>query len=146
MKKPILSIVTALTIILGLSIAGFSAIVGRVTADIPFDFTIGNKQFSPGKYTVARGSNTGSLVIYDSKNKQTAVFLVHNASPREDAKAMLVFNRYGDKYFLSQVWDGSGNFGNQLSKSKAERKTAKGKDDIVKAQPQTVTIMAQAGN
>jgi hypothetical protein len=148
MKKPFLNIVTTLSIILGLSLAGFGGIAARVTADIPFDFTVGNKKFAPGKYTVSRGTSIGTLVIKDSENDQTAVFLVQNTSPKSNAKAMLVFNRYGNQYFLSQVWDGGSDSGSQLAKSKSERKAAKGRDDIVSksAQPQTVTILAQAGN
>jgi len=150
MKKPILNIVTALSIILGLSIAGFAGLTTRVTADIPFDFSVGNKKFSPGKYTIARGTSTQTLVIRDSENKESAVFLVQNASSRKDAKAMFVFNRYGDQYFLSQVWDGgAGDSGSVLAKSKAERKAAKNvRNTITKnsGDPQSVTILAQAGN
>jgi hypothetical protein len=148
MKKPILNLVTTLSIVIGLAIAGFSGISTRVSADIPFDFTVGNKKFSPGKYTVSRGTSTGTLVIHDSENKEAAVFLVQNAPPKTDAKAKFVFNRYGDQYFLSQVWDGNGDAGNQLAKSKSERKAAKAvRDTITKNSvgPQTVTILAQAG-
>jgi hypothetical protein len=147
MKKPILNLVTTLSIILGLAIAGFGGIITRVTADVPFEFTVGNKTFSPGKYTISRGTNTQTLVIRDSENEESAVFLVQNAAPRRDAKAMFVFNRYGNQYFLSQVWDGSDS-GSVLSKSKAERKADKKRDDITQnsIQPQTVNIMAQAGN
>src|SRR5262245_32635379 len=148
MKKPILKIVTALSIILDLSIAGFAGLTTRVTADIPFDFSVGNKKFSSGKYTISRGTSAQTLVIRDSENKDSAVFLVQNASPKKDAKAMFVFNRYGDQYFLSQVWDGSES-GSVLAKSKTARKAAKStRDTITKnsTQPETVTITAQAGN
>ncbi|MCI0659837.1 MAG: hypothetical protein L0220_02070 [Acidobacteria bacterium] len=148
MKKPILNLVTTLSIILGLSIAGFGGISTRVTADVPFDFMVGNKKFSPGKYSINRSTNTQTLVINDSENKGAAVFLVQNASPRSDAKAMFVFNRYGDQYFLSQVWDGS-EAGSVLAKSKAERKAAKSNRDTItqnSKRPETVTIIAQTGN
>src|SRR5262245_15088782 len=148
MKKPILNLVTTLTLILGLSIAGFSGITTRVTADVPFDFMVGNKKFSPGKYVIGRGTSAQTLTIRDAENKDSAVFLVQNASPRTDAKAMFVFNRYGDQYFLSQVWDGSES-GSVLAKSKTARKAAKStRDTITKnsTQPETVTITAQAGN
>src|SRR5215510_16412004 len=145
MKKPIL-IVTTLSIILGLAIAGFGGISTRVSADVPFDFTVGNKKFSPGKYTTSRGTTSQTLVIHDSENQESAVFLVQNASPRTDAKAMFVFNRYGDQYFLSQVWDGTES-GSVLAKSKSERKSAKSARDVItqlSAQPDIVTIIAQS--
>jgi hypothetical protein len=37
-----------------------------------------------------------------------------------DGKGALRFNRYGDRYFLSQVWTG-GAVGQELAKSRAER-------------------------
>jgi hypothetical protein len=37
----------------------------------------------------------------------------------------LIFHRYGSTYFLSQVWQGGGQNGQQLTLSKAERVTAR---------------------
>ena len=36
-------------------------------------------------------------------------------------KATLLFHRYGDQYFLSQVWPAGGSTGRLLPKSRAER-------------------------
>jgi hypothetical protein len=34
---------------------------------------------------------------------------------------MLVFHRYGNQYFLSQIWDGRSNAGIELPESKREK-------------------------
>lgn len=39
--------------------------------------------------------------------------------------ARLVFNRYGEEYFLSQVWTDGGQLGRELPKSKRERSLEK---------------------
>jgi hypothetical protein len=48
---------------------------------------------------------------------------LHAAKPLEKGK--LVFNRYEDRYFLSQVWAASRSNGYALRKSKAEREIAR---------------------
>jgi hypothetical protein len=147
MKKNIQSVVATLSIVVGLSIAGFAALGNSVKANIPFDFMVGNKLLPAGEYTVSRGSATGTLMIRGRENNKASVFLVQNTSGKVETKAKLVFNRYGQDHFLSQIWDGYTD-GNQVPKSKAERKAAKaGRDNIVQneVEPETVTIVAQAG-
>ncbi len=147
MKKQILSVVATLSIVVGLTIAGFAALGNSVKANIPFDFMVAGKMFPAGEYTISRGSSTGFLVIRNYEAKKAASFLVQNATGKVETKAKLVFNRYGEDYFLSQIWDGYSD-GNQLPKSKAERKAAKaGRDNIVQnaVEPEIVTVMAQAG-
>jgi hypothetical protein len=48
---------------------------------------------------------------------------VTSASTNDNGK--LVFNRYGNQYFLSQVWAAGSDSGHQLRPSKAEREIAK---------------------
>jgi hypothetical protein len=146
MKKNIQSVVATLSIVVGLSIAGFAALGYSVKANIPFDFMVGNKMFPAGEYTVSRGTSTGTLLIRNYEAKKAANFIVQSATGKVESKAKLVFNRYGEDYFLSQIWDGSSD-GNQVPKSKAERKAAKaGRDNIVQnsVEPEVVTVMAQA--
>jgi hypothetical protein len=37
-------------------------------------------------------------------------------------QARLIFHRYGQQYFLAEVWNGMDNFGRRLLKSQEERK------------------------
>jgi len=54
LKKKILSIVAALTLIASVSIVVFAGLSGRVSANIPFDFMVGGKEFKAGKYLIGR--------------------------------------------------------------------------------------------
>ena len=44
-------------------------------------------------------------------------------SSSKDQSPKLVFHKYGDQYFLSQIWDGQNDTGIQLAESKREKET-----------------------
>ena len=150
MKKQILSIIATLTLVVPMSIIGFAGLTTRVKADIPFDFTVGNKEFKAGSYTVSRLYNTatsGTLVIRSADNKAAANFNVNGVLDKGQPSAKLIFHRYGNQYFLARIFDGTSNEGGELLKSKAEREAAKKRDIITQnvVEPETVTVVAQVG-
>ena len=105
--------------LLATSIAVGQGSRGETVADIPFTFTVANHSFPPGRYTVTRLNQT-LLRIFNSHNQGT-VFLTHSAegvAPEETGK--MVFHRYGDSYFLSEVWGPASSTRHQLSESRAE--------------------------
>ncbi len=79
-----------------------SAQYWRLAADIPFDFNVGDAKMSSGKYTVQMLDNT---LLIRSENNQKAIFTLSNAAitPQDLRRASLVFNHYGEEYFLSAV-------------------------------------------
>ncbi|HEU0177477.1 MAG TPA: hypothetical protein VFV58_24705 [Blastocatellia bacterium] len=150
MKKQILSIAATLTLILPMSIIGFAGLSGRVSANIPFDFTVGNKEFKSGKYAVSRlfnGNTADTLIIRSADNSEAANFNVNSVTGKGDSQARLVFRRYGNQYFLAQIFDGESREGYGLLKSKTEREAAKKRDVITQnvAEPDVVTVVAQIG-
>jgi hypothetical protein len=94
---------------------------GDVVADVPFAFIVGGSTLPPGHYVVSR-VNPDDLAIHDRQNHVVFVF-VHSAqrSTHENSTRM-VFHRYGDTYFLSEVWVGGNTIGRALFPSAAERK------------------------
>jgi len=97
----------------------------RVTAQIPFDFTIGNKKLPAGKYSVGRNRQSSDDVVVSVDDKDGHLKAIHtsmaaaNLDITETAK--LVFHRYGDQYFLYQVWPAGSSTGRQFPKSRSER-------------------------
>lgn len=97
----------------------------RVTAQIPFDFSIGDKKLPSGKYSIGRiRQNFDDMVlsIDDEDGYSKAVrtsFPVRSLDLSDNAK--LVFHRYGDQYFLYQVWPAGTTTGRQFPKSRSER-------------------------
>jgi hypothetical protein len=95
----------------------------RVTVNIPFDFVAGNVHLTAGDYILSVSGPTGSLLLISAKDSTASVFINTNAAvsraPQTESK--LVFNRYGDRYFLSQVWHEGYAQGRQLLKSPREK-------------------------
>jgi hypothetical protein len=150
LKKQILSVVAALSLIIPMSIIGFAGLSGTVSANIPFDFMIGGKEFKAGKYSVSRlfASNTSdTLIIRSKENSEAANFIVNSVRGKGESQARLIFNRYGNQYFLAQIFDGQGREGFGLLKSKTEREAAKKRDTITQnvAGPEVVTVVARTG-
>jgi len=76
---------------------------GRLIAKIPFVFHIGNQEFPAGEYTVSRLANDNSVIHVSDGGRHSMVSIaIHATRPPEDV-AKLIFNRYGDEYFLSEV-------------------------------------------
>lgn len=95
------------------------------TANIPFSFTVADKTFPAGDYSVTRlnpQSDKAALSIKSADGRMSTVVLtnpVQASKVRETAK--LIFSRYGDQYFLSQVWTAADNMGLELPRSRSER-------------------------
>jgi hypothetical protein len=150
LKKRILSIVATLTMIIPMSIIGFAGLYGRVQANIPFDFMVGGKEFKAGGYSVDRvytNNPDSALLLRSADNGRVINFAINNISDRGEARARLVFHRYGNQYFLAQIFDGQSGLGSALIKSKAEREAEKKRDNVTQNidGPETVTVAAQIG-
>ena len=92
-----------------------------ISATVPFNFTVGKAEMPAGTYTVSRVSSS-VIEIRDSTTKKSVVSIVWSeGGSSSDSTAKLVFNRYGDSYFLSQVTRGSGASVMQLPTSKLEQ-------------------------
>jgi len=95
----------------------------HLTATVPFDFVVGNERLPAGAYSVlAHTTAQGVLVIRNRDEGTTLMSLTHLAqSPFPTGRAMLVFRRYEDQYFLYQVWTTGEVSGFELPKSRTER-------------------------
>jgi hypothetical protein len=92
---------------------------------IPFDFTVGAKRMSAGEYTV-KYDVPGSLWVVRRDGKAACVVLTMAVQGKVTPEVgKLVFNRYGDSYFLAQIWSPGYDQGRQLPKSKAELEIAR---------------------
>jgi len=100
-----------------------------IKANIPFDFTVGNRVFRAGKYTIRPVTTDAHPVIQIQSEDGQAIRMVPTISaefsePKD--QTALVFHRYGDQYFLYQVWTLGDTSGVQLSKSSLERQAEQG--------------------
>ena len=97
----------------------------KLTANIPFDFTVLDKKLPAGKYSIGRAQNSnGDTVIQivsadgrDNVSRLTIPVLTNEPEKR----GLLVFHQYGDEYFLYEIWPAGGHTGRALPKSRTER-------------------------
>ena len=123
----------------------------RLTANIPFDFSAAGEKLPAGKYWIKRAQTSdGDMVVQISSvdGQSNITRLTIPVSAKQPVKTgLLVFNRYGDEYFLSEIWPAGGATGRELHKSRAERDLArKAKDSGIAAvnAPEVKTVTIQA--
>jgi len=78
----------------------------RFKATIPFAFSIGQKTYEPGNYTVkiSNHSEAGSvLTIFDNKGKAINSLVVRNLVDRRDDESTFVFTRSGEDRTLTRI-------------------------------------------
>ncbi len=97
-----------------------------MVVNIPFDFVAGNTQMPAGEYSVKTWGPTNTLLVISRDDSAASAFINTNPAVASEPKteSKLIFNRYGDRYFLSQVWTAGNASGRQLLKSDREKEMA----------------------
>ena len=116
-------------------------------AEIPFDFIVGQKTLPAGEYEICPGSKTNKDILWikkaDSQATANVVTFGRNTK-RQQAGSYLVFNRYGNQYFLSQVWTEFDQVGRQAAKSAQEKEMIQaGGPKMTSAYPEVVLLRAK---
>jgi hypothetical protein len=95
----------------------------QVRAQVPFDFSIGDKKLQAGQYTFSRLSADNRVILVSNVDDNTSMFQstfgAQVLTPQNESK--LVFHRYGDQYFLEQIWTAGEREGLQMRESRTER-------------------------
>lgn len=105
----------------------------------PFAFVIGDQWVPAGEYTVSVVSPTGTL-SFRSGDGAVSVLIgsIPVQSPQTAERFKLIFNRYGVRYYISQIWTPGYQTGRTLIPRTTELELAK----IQK--PQVVTVYTDA--
>lgn len=141
--------VVRLTMIGLLSVVAMVVMVGsaqaqslgnKIRINVPFEFSVGDKKLPAGEYSIGRAMpSSGDTVLLISRvNEKDSVFPLTNSAQSLEPKDAdtLVFHRYGDQYFLFQVWPAGATYGRVVVKSRSERE----------AQRKTSYEVVQVGN
>ena len=119
MKRNVIGALMTLIVAFSIAVPMVQAQQTIMTANVPFAFSIGDKQLSAGAYAV-REINRATLI--QSRDGQTSVLGVYAyAGPSKDDATKLVFNKVGDHYFLAQIWTSARGQGLTLPESKLEK-------------------------
>jgi hypothetical protein len=106
--------------------AAHAQIIGNLEVDIPFQFHAGNAKLPPGKYIIRPldDSDLTVMEISSADGSISALFDVEDVQANSTpAKSELIFNKYGDSYFLSKLFDEGNPDGSKvLPKSRYEKR------------------------
>ena len=103
-----------------------STTVAEVT--IPFAFQTTNQTLPAGTYRIDRES--GYLVRLQGPHSEGGFVIMHGTSKNRAADhGSLVFDRYGDKYYLHQIWTAGSTDGLECSKTRAEKESMQAKNN-----------------
>ncbi len=113
--------------------------------NIPFSFIVGQKTLPAGEYTLEPNRKDSDYVwlVQRRDGHATALFTtmpVRASETQEEAK--LVFHKYGEQYFLSQIWEAGESAGRALIKSNRERALERQTEKIAMTR-ETVTLIAR---
>jgi hypothetical protein len=88
--------------------------------NIPFDFQTGRQTLPAGTYRIDHLS--GNLVRLAGPDHAGGFVMTHDAiKTHPPDHGTIVFDRYGDKYFLRQIWTAGKSTGLECPKSRAEK-------------------------
>ena len=117
-KLIMLSVLGALT-----SISAHAQAGKQFTVTIPFNFYVAGKTLPAGQYHVGRSTEDSEGLVLRGTDGRTGVFVltrgIQTAEVQQQSK--LVFRRYGDQYFLGEVWISARSNGRELPNSRKER-------------------------
>jgi hypothetical protein len=105
---------------------------------IPFNFTAVGVTLAAGEYSIQHDGGKQFETL--RSHAGSGIFLP--AGPEMTGKGgRLVFHKYGDKYFLAQVWDLDGQ-GRNMPVSKEERQLSRN-PQMAKATFEQITLLAR---
>jgi hypothetical protein len=111
---------------IGIALVAVAAVQAQdktVTANVPFSFYMGRSAMPQGAYKVEELSH-GAMVRMGSTDAINAVITRAIAGKKQIEPARLVFHRYGESYFLAEIWTGDTSIGQGLAVSPREKELA----------------------
>jgi hypothetical protein len=95
----------------------------RVRATVPFNFTVGDSSLPAGTYMIGFNSTAPNILSILDRAQSINISALGRTYPRDpEPVAKLVFHRYGNQYFLSEIRFGSAMMNVQFPTTKLEMK------------------------
>ena len=140
MKRKVLSVAGVAALMIGACVSSFAQ-DAAVRAHVPFSFSISNSALPAGDYSLSQLSQNTWIVRNLSGNGVVAAAARPDGTNRDESIAKLVFQKYGDRYFLSKVW--CAGLTTAIAEPKAER-AIEIQMTSNNQKPETVYVLAQA--
>ena len=138
MKRSLVGFFSMLATTLLVAAPGLCA-QNRLDAYVPFDFSAGQKVMVEGNYRVSSISESLDLVQNEATHSAAYLIKAVRVQSAGEHGPMLVFHRFGNQYFLSEIWDGRSSLGIRLPESKREKELSE-EARLTNDGPQTVIV------
>jgi hypothetical protein len=102
-------------------------IIGELEANIPFQFHAGDAKLPAGRYFihVLDNSDLSIMEIRSVNGSASALFIIRDAEANSaPAKNEMIFNKYGNRYFLAKLFDEGNPNGSKVDESHYEKKVS----------------------
>jgi hypothetical protein len=99
-------------------------VVGDLEVNIPFQFQAGNAKLPAGEYRIhVVGDSNLTVMRISAADDSTSTFFQVTETEAKSApnKSELIFNKYGDQYFLAKVFEEGSASGSEAVESRAEK-------------------------
>ena len=116
MRVRLLAFLAVVWLLLAVTPAAAQLLESTWTADIPFDFIVGDSHMPAGQYVVKSNPHTMRLTVTNKETRQNAFLFTRNVeklAPNE--KTVLVFQRDGDRHVLHQIWGETETHGHDIA-------------------------------
>lgn len=141
MKKQITTVVLLSVILVLTAVSMKAQTTSAFKVEIPFEFIVEGQTYQPGEYTIGRVNrqNPLMLILKTAEGEEAKVLLTRRMRSKNLVKnPSIVFSKYGETYFLSEIWTGNSKNGLQLPEGKIERNSQK----FELAKKEKVTLIA----
>ena len=103
MNKKLLAIAMFLPLLMA---AAASAQTVHMRAKVPFNFIAAGSTLPAGKYDIQSFGTDETLLAIRNQNSSAGILVFSNSceSLNASSSTKLVFHRYGDRYFLAELW------------------------------------------
>lgn len=96
--------ITAISLLTLASLVTISSALAQdsgVQATVPFNFTVGNTVLPSGTYTIT--SESPNMILLRNKDTRHAMMALALPDSKASARGKLVFDKYANQYFLTEI-------------------------------------------
>lgn len=123
--------VIAIALLASLAAAGSaSAQIPGAKANIPFGFYVGDKWLPAGTYTMSADDNSSGVISIENADKSKGVLSLVQEDGNAGTKNVVVFKKYGDRYFLTEILCANGGLNVALPESKRQTEAQNHEADL----------------
>ena len=120
MKRNLIGTLSLVALSLPLTTTGAHAQSGA-EAYVPFAFNVGTVHMPAGTYEISRPEmDLNYVTVCNLKTGTTALSLFQAQSPSHVSNR-LIFRHVGNRYFLAEIWGGTGTHGMTIQATKLQR-------------------------